>query len=176
MPELVCAPCAGQVIDLAQTPDPVFASRSVGDGIALAPAPSGNSVTMLAPVSGEVIRLLPHAYVILTEGGQAVMTHIGINTVRLQGEGFIAHLEQGQQVSQGQPMITYRPEILREHGCIGICPVVVLGRGLHTIRSVNPTSVRPGDPLFYLLDDQPQPANTDPSPAADHSSEQYFLP
>jgi phosphocarrier protein FPr/phosphocarrier protein len=90
---------------LDSVPDPVFAGKMVGDGISLDPT----SGSLLAPVGGVVSNLHPahHALTITTAEGVEVMVHVGIDTVMLKGEGFFPLIEQGQQVSAGQPVIDF---------------------------------------------------------------------
>ncbi|MDD9206575.1 PTS glucose transporter subunit IIA, partial [Georgenia sp. 10Sc9-8] len=86
----VLAPVAGTVLPLADVPDPVFAEALVGPGIAVDPAREGE-VSVVAPVAGTVVKLHPHAFVILASGGRGVLVHMGLDTVELRGEGFTLH-------------------------------------------------------------------------------------
>ncbi|OHX15958.1 phosphoenolpyruvate--protein phosphotransferase [Chromobacterium amazonense] len=101
----ILAPLSGWLVPLDSVPDPVFAGKMVGDGISLDPT----SGSLLAPVSGVVSNLHPahHALTITTAEGVEVMVHVGIDTVMLKGEGFFPLIEQGQQVSAGQPVIDF---------------------------------------------------------------------
>ncbi len=101
----ILAPLSGWLVPLDSVPDPVFAGKMVGDGISLDPT----SGSLLAPVGGVVSNLHPahHALTITTAEGVEVMVHVGIDTVMLKGEGFFPLIEQGQQVSAGQPVIDF---------------------------------------------------------------------
>ncbi|XLM21406.1 PTS glucose transporter subunit IIA, partial [Chromobacterium piscinae] len=101
----ILAPLSGWLVPLDSVPDPVFAGKMVGDGISLDPT----SGSLLAPVSGVVSNLhsAHHALTITTAEGVEVMVHVGIDTVMLKGEGFFPLIEQGQQVSAGQPVIDF---------------------------------------------------------------------
>ncbi|PRQ10514.1 hypothetical protein C1Y63_11040 [Corynebacterium sp. 13CS0277] len=105
----ISSPCPGTVKSLKDIHDPVFNSYSVGDGVAIDPAP-GAPVTVCAPCSGKAVRVMPHAFVILTEGSLGVLVHCGIDTVRMRGEGFELLAEQGETVTEGQPMVRYTPD------------------------------------------------------------------
>jgi len=105
----VLAPCAGQVVAMSDVPDPVFADEMVGPGVAIEPAPG--RTTVVSPIAGTVLKVLPHAFVVLGDG-IGVLVHLGINTVRLEGEGFEVVATQGSEVSAGDPMITWDPSTL----------------------------------------------------------------
>ena len=77
----------------------------VGYGAAVDP-PSG-VIEAVAPVSGKILKLLPHAYIVMTPDNVGVLVHLGIDTVRLNGEGFTTHVSQGDEVTAGQVIITY---------------------------------------------------------------------
>lgn len=102
--ESVFAPTAGSLMALADVPDPVFASGVVGEGFAVVPS-EGN---FRSPVDGEIIMLAKtlHAFGVRTEAGAEVLVHIGMDTVKLKGEGFTAHRAQGDRVKQGEVVIS----------------------------------------------------------------------
>ena len=78
----VRAPLAGTVIGIEDVPDPVFAGRLVGPGLALEPERTGGRVTALAPVRGALIKVHPHAFVVAAEGGRAVLVHLDLDTMK----------------------------------------------------------------------------------------------
>lgn len=120
----VFAPLAGQVLSLADVPDPVFAEALVGPGLAIDPAREPDEV--VSPVAGQLVKLHPHAFVILTEEGTGVLVHLGIDTVQLNGDGFTVHVDVGEQVSAGQRLISWNPAEIEDGGRSPICPVVAL--------------------------------------------------
>ncbi len=99
------APLSGVLVPLAQVPDPVFAGKLAGDGIALDPTSS----TLLAPAAGTVTILHPsyHALTLTTDSGAPILLHVGLDTVRLRGAGFRALVKAGDRVAQGQPLIEF---------------------------------------------------------------------
>ncbi|MBT2369796.1 PTS glucose transporter subunit IIA [Streptomyces sp. ISL-10] len=121
----VHAPLSGAVVALGKVPDPVFAAQMVGAGLAVEP-PHEGPVPVLAPVAGRIATLHPHAFVVLTSGGRGVLVHLGIDTVRLHGDGFQRHVTEGEEVEVGQKAITFDPDVVRGHGLSAMCPVVVL--------------------------------------------------
>ena len=96
----VLAPIAGRAVALAEVPDPVFAQGMVGYGAAV--DPPRQVVDAVAPVSGKLLKLMPHAYVIMTADNVGVLVHLGLDTVQLNGAGFTAHVALGDTVSAGQ--------------------------------------------------------------------------
>jgi glucose-specific phosphotransferase system IIA component len=120
----VLAPVGGRAVTLADVPDPVFAQGMVGYGAAIDP-PHG-VVDAVAPVSGKLLKLMPHAYIVMTPDNVGVLVHLGLDTVALKGEGFTAHVSQGDDVSAGQVIITYDVPSIVAKGLNPIVPVVVM--------------------------------------------------
>jgi sugar PTS system EIIA component len=120
----VLAPISGRAIPLRDVSDPVFSQGMVGYGAAVEP-PSA-VVEAVAPVSGRLLKLLPHAYVVLTPDGVGVLVHLGLDTVALKGEGFTTHVSQGDEVTAGQLVITYDVPAIVAKGLDPIVPVVVM--------------------------------------------------
>lgn len=120
----VLAPVPGHALPLSEVPDPVFSQGMVGYGAAV--DPPRQVVDAIAPVSGKVIKLLPHAYVIMTAEGVGVLVHLGLDTVGLNGAGFTTHVAQGDTVSAGQPVITYDVPAIVAAGLSPVVPVVVM--------------------------------------------------
>ncbi|WP_240519417.1 PTS sugar transporter subunit IIA [Amycolatopsis antarctica] len=166
----VGSPVAGRVVPLAALPDPVFAGGSVGPGVAVDPAITaredggpGAAITVVAPVDGTVATLHPHAFVVVTDDGRAVLVHLGLGTVRRRGAGFVPHVVRGEAVRAGQPMLTWEPEALRADGYDLHVPVIALDAVTGALDGLRPDGpagngpagndpeglpVRPGDPLF----------------------------
>jgi sugar PTS system EIIA component len=120
----VLAPVKGRAVPLQDVPDPVFAQGMVGYGAAVDP-PRG-VIDAVAPVSGKILKLLPHAYIVMTPDNVGVLVHLGIDTVRLNGEGFTTHVSQGDNVTAGQLIITYDVPSVEAKGLNPIVPVVVM--------------------------------------------------
>lgn len=120
----VLAPVAGRAVILGDVPDPVFSAGIVGHGAAIDPGP--RVVDAIAPVSGTLLKLMPHAYVVLTPEKVGVLVHLGLDTVALDGEGFTVHLNQGDDVAAGQVVITYDAASVAARGLNPIVPVVIM--------------------------------------------------
>jgi len=118
------APASGKVIALGEVPDPVFAQKAVGDGVAMAEI---SSDLVGAPIDGtvELIFHTNHAFIVKTKDGIEVMVHIGINTVELEGRGFERLIEQGQSVKAGEPIIRIDRQLISDAGFSLVTPVVI---------------------------------------------------
>lgn len=117
------APVDGEIVPLEDTPDPVFAEKTVGDGVAI--MPTGN--TMVAPADGTIGKIFDtdHAFSMVTDDGVELFVHFGIDTVELKGEGFTRLAEPGATVKQGDPIIRFDLVLLREKAKSVVTPVVV---------------------------------------------------
>lgn len=108
------APVSGKSIPLAEVPDPVFAQKMVGDGLAI--NPTGD--TIVAPCDGKLTLILDtkHAFAMTLENGVEILVHIGLDTVSLNGEGFEKLIEQGTNVKAGTPIIKVNADLIKEKG------------------------------------------------------------
>ncbi len=143
----ILSPVAGHVVPITEVPDPVFAQAMVGPGVAVQPA--GGRSDAVAPVDGTVATLHPHAYVVATEDGQAVLVHLGIDTVKEKGEGFTLHVVKGEQVRAGQPIVSWDPEAVTAAGYSAIVPVVALDASADVLSGLDAErDVAAGEKLF----------------------------
>ena len=145
----VRSPVAGVVVGLDSVPDPVFSGRIVGPGVAVAPdRASGEEVAALAPVGGTIAKIHPHAYIISTDEGRSGLVHLGLDTVGLGGRGFTLLAGEGEAVDAGQPVITWSPAHIEEHGLNPIVPVIALEGDESDLEPVSPgCRVAAGDTL-----------------------------
>lgn len=109
---------------LQDVPDPVFSQGMVGHGAAVDPV--RGVVDAVAPVTGKVLRLMPHAYVVMTADNVGVLVHLGLDTVTLNGDGFTTHVSQGDDVVAGQVVISYDVPAVEASGLNPVVPVVVM--------------------------------------------------
>ena len=145
----VLAPCPGRLVALADTPDPVFASEMVGPGVAIDPDPG--EVTVVSPIAGKVVKVHPHAFVVLGADGVGVLVHLGINTVRLEGRGFEVLVEQGVTVAAGDPMVRWDPSTVTGEDISTIVPVVAMDRPKGSVPAPAAGAVAAtGDVLFTV--------------------------
>ncbi|GAA2097877.1 PTS glucose transporter subunit IIA [Streptomyces albiaxialis] len=120
----VSSPLNGRAIGLAAVPDPVFSGAMVGPGTAIDPVRERTEA--VAPVDGIVVSLHPHAFVVVDADGHGVLTHLGIDTVQLNGEGFELLVAKGDSVTRGQAMVRWDPAAVEEAGKSPISPVIAL--------------------------------------------------
>jgi len=148
-PLTVLAPVAGTVIAMTDVPDPVFAGEIVGPGLAIDPTREGTS-TAIAPVTGTVMKLHPHAFVIQADEGRAALVHLGLDTVQLGGAGFTLHVAEGDAVQAGDAVVGWDPAQVEAGGRSPICPVVALQGDPTAITALAEAgaSVAAGDPLL----------------------------
>ncbi|RLV48859.1 PTS glucose transporter subunit IIA [Nocardioides mangrovicus] len=145
----VLAPCPGRLLPLTQTPDPVFAGEMVGPGVAIDPDPG--PTTVVSPIAGRVVKIHPHAFVVLGEGGVGVLVHLGIDTVKLDGQGFEMLAQQGANVVAGEPMVRWDPATITGDGISTMVPVVVMDRPKGSVPAPDERHVVPGDVLFEVV-------------------------
>ena len=122
----VLAPVQGRAVALSDVPDPTFAQAMVGSGAAI--GPPRDVVAAVAPVSGKLVRLYPHAYIVMTADTVGVLVHLGLDTVQLEGEGFTLRVREGDEVQAGQAVVTYDVPAVAAKGRNPIVPVVVLDK------------------------------------------------
>ena len=128
---VVMAPLAGAAMMLGDVPDPVFAAGLVGPGLAI--DPHEDATIAVAPVAGRLVKLKPHAFVVIDEFGRAVLVHLGIDTVTLDGDGFVVIASEGQDIAAGDPVVRWDPLRVAKRGLSPICPVVALGASAEVI-------------------------------------------
>ncbi len=120
--ESLVSPITGDVVALEQVPDEAFASKAVGDGIAVKPT----SNIVVAPAVGAVVKIFNtnHAFCLETNNGAEIVVHMGIDTVALEGKGFKRLVEEGTDVKAGEPILEMDLDFLNANARSMISPVV----------------------------------------------------
>jgi len=120
------APLSGPLVPIDRVPDPVFAHRLLGDGIAIDPVSS----LVLAPCDGVVATIHPsgHAIAIASDAGVEVLLHVGLDTVALGGRGFVPRVAQGRRVVAGEPLLAFDADFVARSARSLVTPVVVTTR------------------------------------------------
>lgn len=142
----VLAPVGGEAVGLAAVPDPVFSAGMVGPGTAIDPVRGPGAA--VAPIAGKIVKMHPHAYVVVGDDGKGVLVHLGIDTVQLRGEGFRPLAAEGDRVRAGQPVVAWDPTVIEAGGRSPVCPVVALDAVPGSLTALAVGDVRVGDALF----------------------------
>lgn len=148
--DILVSPVNGEAVALSEVPDPTFAEKMMGDGVAVKPT----SGTIVAPITGEVMQLFPtkHAVGIKTVNGVEILIHIGIETVNMQGEGFKSFVKEGDKVAVGDKLIEFDMELVNEKAESTITPVIVTnGDIVSTIDKVEGQQVTAGETTILTL-------------------------
>ena len=121
--DTIYAPISGVLVSVQEINDEVIASGLLGDGYGIIPV--GN--TIYAPANGRVdtVTVTNHAVGIMTDTGIEVLIHVGIDTVKMEGKGFMRHVEAGDIVTAGTPLLTFNPETIKAAGYDDMVTVVI---------------------------------------------------
>ena len=119
----ISSPMTGKVIPLNQVNDPTFAGELMGKGAAIIPT-IGQA---LAPEDGEVVSLFrtKHAIGFVTHSGAEILIHIGIDTVKLDGQHFEAHVEAGSKVKKGDLLVSFDIDAIKQAGFEVTTPIII---------------------------------------------------
>ena len=147
--ETILAPIKGEVKPIEESSHAAFASGALGKGVVILPEEG----KVYAPVTGTVTVLFPslHAIGITSDAGIELLIHIGINTVQLNGEGFTAHIKQGDQIKQGQLLVEFDMNKIKEAGYSLETPVLVTNYAdLKEVKNTNASSVQLQETLIEV--------------------------
>ncbi|SHK93959.1 PTS system, glucose-specific IIA component/PTS system, N-acetylglucosamine-specific IIA component [Nocardiopsis flavescens] len=150
----VLSPVRGTALSLETVPDPVFSQGMVGPGVAVHPEPGqegGQEGTQdaVAPMDGILAKLHPHAFVVLADDGRrGVLVHLGIDTVKLKGEGFTLLAREGDRVTAGTPVVRWSPGTVAAGGLPAVVPVVALEAAPADLGDIAEGGVDGGSVLF----------------------------
>lgn len=145
----IVAPCDGEVIPLSEVPDQVFSGGMMGDGVGFIPRQS----EIVVPFHGKVKALFPtkHAIGIESTDGVELLIHIGIDTVKLNGEGFESFVKVGDEVAEGQLLMKVDLEYLQQHAPSIVTPMIVTNLGERQIEVEDVKEVEKGQRVFTVL-------------------------
>ena len=144
----IASPLSGQVKELSQATDPVFAQGVMGQGVLIEPSQGD----LLAPVDGVVSVLFPtkHAVGIVSDQGVEMLMHIGMDTVNLEGKGFTAHVSQGDRVKVGDKLISFDIDVIKDAGYVTETPVIITNQDQYQADALGglPRQIAVGDALM----------------------------
>lgn len=145
----ILSPMTGTVLALDQVPDTTFASGLLGKGVAI--IPSDNKV--IAPFAGEVASLFQtkHAIGLLSDNGIEVLIHVGIDTVKLDGKPFTAHVKVGDRVQAGDLLVEFDRQAIIDAGYDLATPIIISNSDeYHEVMTVAASAVQAGSPLLSV--------------------------
>jgi phosphocarrier protein FPr/phosphocarrier protein len=143
------SPLDGWSTPLEEVPDPAFAERMLGDGIAIDPT----SATLCAPCDGEVISVAAarHALTVRSAAGVEILLHVGLDTVKSGGRGFRLLTREGARVRAGEGLLAFDLDSLAREARSLLTPVIVMERaGVAVVRRQVNAGLRAGDVLMEL--------------------------
>ena len=148
--EMIVSPLQGEVEPLSELKDEVFASGALGNGIAIVPSVG----KVYAPCDGTISNIIDtgHAMGILSDNGAEILIHIGMDTVKLKGDGFIKKVEKGDVIKKGQLLLEFDIDKIKKAGYSIASPIVITNMSDYT--DVIPTDARlvtPGDTIITVL-------------------------
>ena len=168
----IAAPLSGWCMPLAEVPDPVFAEKLAGDGVAIDPVEG----ILLAPCDGEIVAMqnAKHAVTVRTPGGIDVMMHIGIDTVGLAGEGFDWLVKAGAHVAAGTPLVRFDLDLLARRAKSLATPIILAAGGTITSRASH-RRIAAGELLFEVKTEGDAPGKSS-AQAADEITARFIVP
>ena len=146
---IVSSPFNGRAADLSETPDEVFASRMMGDGVMVIPKEG----VLCAPENGEVCFIFStkHAIGFQTEAGISMLLHVGIDTVKLDGKGFELFVKEGDKVQKGDPMLKFDMDYVKNHASSLATPILCTElEEYQKVRLLTRGVIKQGEPLFAI--------------------------
>ena len=129
----------------------MVAGQLVGAGVAGDPTGGEGAVTAVAPGDGTIVKLHPHAFALQGAAGTDVLVHVGIDTVKLSGEGFELLATEGDTVSAGDPVVRFTPATITAAGYSPVCPVVLLASAPDSVAQDSVGSTLPDGDTPYTV-------------------------
>ena len=147
MTSRILAPLSGVIIPLDEVPDPAFAQRLAGDGVAIDPLDQ----RVVAPCDGRVLQVHRAGHALTMSAFHIeILIHIGLETVKLNGKGFKARVKAGDQVRKGDELMTFDADYIATHAVSLISPILVTNMDRVTLLRPRSGSVRAGDLLMEI--------------------------
>nr|WP_307990755.1 beta-glucoside-specific PTS transporter subunit IIABC [uncultured Niameybacter sp.] len=146
----ICAPLMGEAVSLKEVNDPTFAEEIMGKGMAIIPSVG----QLVSPVKGTITMVFDtkHAIAVTSEDGVEILMHIGLDTVKLGGKYFRAHVEAGDKVEVGSPIVDFDIEGIKSEGYDIITPVLITNTDDYTnILAVDDRQVKLGDEIIKVV-------------------------
>lgn len=143
------APAAGKAVSLKEVNDPTFSEGILGDGVAVIPLDG----KIFAPADGTIGMIFEtlHAVSLTTEYGAEILIHVGLDTVKLKGEGFEGHVKAGDTVKKGDLLLTVDLEKVKAAGYDTITPMLICNTdNFAEVKGLIGKDVAPGEDILEL--------------------------
>ena len=161
----IIAPLTGEIVALEKVPDPVFAEKIVGDGIAILP----DNGKIYSPINGTLVSVAAtkHAFGFQSDDGLEMLIHFGLETVGLNGEGFTVHKNEGERVKVGDLIAEVDVDFIKSKNLPTITPVLICA-GLEdkTMETASGKVEAGKDAVLFVTENAGAPATSAPAPAA----------
>ena len=147
---VIASPLSGRVVPLSEVKDEAFSSGALGQGAAIIPEEG----KLYAPVDGVVAAFFPtgHAVGLMTDDGMELLIHVGMDTVNLNGNGFVKKVNQGDRVKKGDLLLEFDLHIIEEAGLSAVTPVLVTNpAGRTEVNVTEETKVMPGEDFLTVV-------------------------
>lgn len=144
------SPMTGEIVEITEVPDEVFAQKMVGDGVGINPT---NGI-VVSPCDGKIVQIFPtkHAIGIETNEGLEILIHVGLDTVELAGEGFESFVEIGDKVSTGDKLLEVNLDFIEEKGKPIVSPIIITNQDLTKSISVKSGKVIAGEDEIMVVE------------------------
>ena len=147
--KVIGSPVKGRAVALSEVNDPTFAEEMLGKGAAVIPEDG----KICAPADGEIGMVFDtlHAVSMTTDFGAEILIHIGLDTVKMKGEGFTGHVKAGDHVKKGDLLLEVDLEKVKAAGYDTITPVIVCNTpDYSSVENVGKGAVDAGDDLIIV--------------------------
>ncbi len=131
--ETILIPIKGEYGDISKTPDQVFSNKFLGEGFVIFP----DEGLLYSPVDGIIKSVFPtkHAITLTSNKGLDILIHIGLETVKLEGQGFTLHVEKGASVKQGDLLIEFDKDYIEENADSSATPIVFVEKSYLKVKN-----------------------------------------
>ena len=147
---VIASPVKGTAVSLEQVNDPTFSEGMLGKGVAVIPTEG----KIYAPADGEISLVFDtlHAVSMTTKDGVEILVHVGLDTVKLKGDGFTAHVATGDSVKKGDLLLSVDLEALKAAGYDTVTPMVICNTDDYSdVETIKLTEVEPGNDLLKII-------------------------
>lgn len=147
--EILVSPIEGEALPSSAASDPTFGEEMLGKGMTIMPAVG----KVFSPVDGTISMVFEtkHAINMVSDGGAEILIHIGLDTIKLKGEHFTAHVQDNAKVKKGDLLLEFDIDAIKAAGFDVISPVVICNPDSYKeVKTFTGKKVNPGDEIIVL--------------------------